>query len=296
LRPVSIGVAVLIVAALLVLAGRFLWPEDEGALVANFQENRVFQSEQILTSPQQQTVTPGNDDSLRSQEVIVDDSTELYIPAEPALTVDEESDLETLTVEEPVQPQLSERFVSPREPEEVGSVTEQESDSLRSDILPLPEAVLVSESDEQVMEGSALVPSEPEEAVVDRALNDGTPATVNVPAEPSGLIDQRMAATRAWLQTIPDQGYTVQLLSVSRSQDFVLLDFLELMSAQELLDQSYICSLSVNEGNVPNRLVVYGEFQGLSLARQFINSLPDEVAQYAPFVRNLNDISCTNQL
>jgi type II secretory pathway predicted ATPase ExeA len=113
-------------------------------------------------------------------------------------------------------------------------------------------------------------------------------------AEVVGLAGQRKSPSAAWVAALPSkQGYTIQLYSVSTQQPEKLEEFLEFLELTNLLERSYICVISANSRRPEQWLVMHDEFAGVSEARRFIDSLPAYLGQYEPYIRNLNDIACS---
>ncbi|MGV3591288.1 MAG: AAA family ATPase, partial [Gammaproteobacteria bacterium] len=104
---------------------------------------------------------------------------------------------------------------------------------------------------------------------------------------------QRLTPSRAWLaQLAQNEGYTIQLYSVPTQQPRRLEEFLEYLATVNLLDRSYICIISGNERRPEQWLVMHDSFPGLSAARRFVEQLPPDLAQYQPYIRNLDDVAC----
>ncbi|HEY0964135.1 MAG TPA: AAA family ATPase [Pseudomonadales bacterium] len=108
-----------------------------------------------------------------------------------------------------------------------------------------------------------------------------------------GLVAQRMAKSQAWLAELAQTGgYTIQLYSVPTQQPRRLESFLEYLASVKLLDRSYICIISANERRSEQWLVMHDSFPGLSAARRFVEELPADLAQYQPYIRNVDDVAC----
>jgi hypothetical protein len=108
-----------------------------------------------------------------------------------------------------------------------------------------------------------------------------------------GLAGRRSAPSAAWVADLPNkEGYTIQLYAVPTQQPEKLEEFLEFLELTNLLDRSYICVISGNSRRPEQWLVMHDEFPGVSAARRFISDMPPYLAQYQPYIRNLNDIAC----
>ena len=139
----------------------------------------------------------------------------------------------------------------------------------------------------------------PEPVVIpetEQATNELTNESTNdVTEELSGsLLEQRSIATAGWLQNLPATGYTIQLYSVSQANENLMEEFLQFLQLNGSIDQTYVCWLSGNSRRTPSWIVFYGEFAGVTPARNFINQQPQFIRQYSPYVRNLNEIGCVN--
>ncbi|MDY6949445.1 MAG: hypothetical protein SXG53_27485, partial [Pseudomonadota bacterium] len=107
------------------------------------------------------------------------------------------------------------------------------------------------------------------------------------------LTAQRLAASQAWLGELAQtSGYTIQLYSVPTQQPRRLEAFLETLAAANLLERSWICIISANASRPEQWLVMHDSFAGLSGARRFVAELPPHLAQYQPYIRNLDDVAC----
>lgn len=130
----------------------------------------------------------------------------------------------------------------------------------------------------------------PETIVIPSIPPDAAPASAQISGS---LTEQRIAPSRAWLaQLAQGEGYTIQLYSVQTQQPRRLEAFLEYLATVNLLDRSYICIISANERRPEQWLVMHDSFPGLSAARRFVEQLPPYLAQYQPYIRNLDDVAC----
>jgi len=109
------------------------------------------------------------------------------------------------------------------------------------------------------------------------------PAVVEAGAN---LWKQRLEAGRQWLQLVEPQRYTIQLMSVGMDGEVEVRRFLRQVRTVSLLEQIYICRAS--DGDRQRWLIVYGDFAGVTPARQAIDGLPPELRRFQPFVRRLD--------
>jgi hypothetical protein len=99
------------------------------------------------------------------------------------------------------------------------------------------------------------------------------------------------------LQNIANKNsYTVQMAAFPISDLPLLEEYLQLLSLTELLDETYLCLISRTANRPQQWLVIHGDFNGVSLARDYIENLPTYSRQYEPFARNSNSISCLSDM
>ena len=100
----------------------------------------------------------------------------------------------------------------------------------------------------------------------------------------------RVLASIDWLRNSGGVGYTVQFMSgETRNLDFAE-SFLQVLDEHDLATQSYVC-LS-NTGSRSYWTIKYGNFDGISLAQKFIDTLPASIYEYKPFVQNMSTVEC----
>lgn len=139
----------------------------------------------------------------------------------------------------------------------------------------------------EIAQPAAEIPSIPPEA--EHAVTSAAADTQRF----DSLTAQRIAASQAWLAELAQKsGYTIQLYSVPTQQPRRLEAFLEALAAANLLERSYICSISANASRPEQWLVMHDTFTGLSGARHLLAELPPHIAQYQPWIRNLDDVAC----
>ncbi|MEX2367373.1 MAG: AAA family ATPase [Pseudohongiellaceae bacterium] len=107
----------------------------------------------------------------------------------------------------------------------------------------------------------------------------------------TGLIAMRYNASRQW--PLDSNGYTVQLLVAPASQEGSLEEFLQFLEVISLVDDTYICFQPVGAGDDYRWLIYYGEFAGVSAARNLIQQMPPYITQHKPFAVNLADLNCS---
>ena len=117
--------------------------------------------------------------------------------------------------------------------------------------------------------------------------------TVSPPAPPlAALMMDRSTVWQASLST--KQGYSIQMISIPTSETFTLQEYLEFLELSGMLDKSWLCLISANNRRREQWLVFHNEFDGLSSARNYIDSLPPYLGQHSPYARNLGDIACSS--
>ncbi len=118
-------------------------------------------------------------------------------------------------------------------------------------------------------------------------------STAGAPApEVDGLIALRSRASENWLQRPNLAAYTVQLAAFSLVDEQLLEEFLQQLTEANLLNQTYLCRISATADRPSQWLVFQGDFAGVTVARNHIESLPVYGRRYGPFVRNTSNISC----
>jgi len=114
-------------------------------------------------------------------------------------------------------------------------------------------------------------------------------------ADLDGLIGIRARASGGWLQALAEKdGYTVQMASFPTSDQLMLEEYLQLLSLTSMINETYLCLISATSRLPQQWLVIHGDFNGVSRARAYIDSLPTYSRQYEPFVRNSSSIACLN--
>ncbi len=148
-------------------------------------------------------------------------------------------------------------------------------------------------------------PVEPEE-IVESSAPDAVPVapvalpTPEAPVESSPVVPQsgllllRIEATQQWLDSVRPDAYMVQMLSVNSTETVYVERFLRELQMAGLLDGTYSCI--ANSQGRPFWKIVYGSFETVELARNFIAGLPASVLTNSPFVQNIGRMECDQAL
>ena len=105
-----------------------------------------------------------------------------------------------------------------------------------------------------------------------------------------GLVHERVLASIPWLHKAAGNGYTVQFLSGETKNLEFAEAFLQLLSSTDLLDESYVCMSA--DGSSSYWTIKYGNFPGMSYAKEFVAQLPVHIQEYQPFVQNISSVVC----
>lgn len=105
-----------------------------------------------------------------------------------------------------------------------------------------------------------------------------------------GSLQNRVLASIDWLRSSEGSGYTVQFLSGETSNMEFAESFLQILDEYDLMADSYVCMSS--NSNRSYWTIKYGNFDGLSLAQNFIERLPATIYEYKPFVQNMSSVEC----
>ncbi|MFT7205676.1 MAG: type II secretory pathway predicted ATPase ExeA/septal ring-binding cell division protein DamX [Pseudohongiellaceae bacterium] len=105
-----------------------------------------------------------------------------------------------------------------------------------------------------------------------------------------GKLQNRVLASIDWLKNSEGSGYTVQFLSGETSNLEFAESFLQVLDEHDLMADSYVCMSGYN--NRSYWTIKYGNFDGLSLAQNFIDRLPATIYEYKPFVQNMSSVEC----
>lgn len=105
-----------------------------------------------------------------------------------------------------------------------------------------------------------------------------------------GNLQGRVLASIEWLRNSAGSGYTVQFMSGENSDLEFAESFLQLLDEYDLMADSYVCMSNDNSSGFWT--IKYGNFDGLSLAQNFIDRLPATIFEYKPFVQNMSSVEC----
>lgn len=105
-----------------------------------------------------------------------------------------------------------------------------------------------------------------------------------------GQLQSRVLASIDWLRNSGGSGYTVQFLSGETNNLVFAESFLQVLDEHDLMAESYVCMSSTE--NRSYWTIKYGNFDGLSLAQKFIDTLPATIYEYKPFVQNMSSVEC----
>lgn len=109
-------------------------------------------------------------------------------------------------------------------------------------------------------------------------------------ADSGTLTHRRLLASIDWLHNANPQGYTIQFMSGETSNLDFAERFLRELAAADLLHDSYFCMSS--QGQRSYWTVKHGNFDGVSTALRYIESLPATIQGYQPFVQNMSVVEC----
>ncbi len=102
------------------------------------------------------------------------------------------------------------------------------------------------------------------------------------------LVNQRLRASKAWLQIADGNHYSIQLLVTKQTQRAHLEEFLERWQRRNDLEQIYVYQTMID--GLPGFGVLYNEFPSMLLARRALAALPHGLQRHRPFIRNVRDI------
>ncbi|GJM11940.1 MAG: hypothetical protein DHS20C12_03430 [Pseudohongiella sp.] len=105
-----------------------------------------------------------------------------------------------------------------------------------------------------------------------------------------GELQDRVLASIDWLRDSGGNGYTVQFMSGETTNLEFAESFLRILDDHDLMAESYVCMS--NSGSRSYWTIKYGNFDGLSRAQNFIDSLPATIYEYKPFVQNMSSVEC----
>ena len=105
-------------------------------------------------------------------------------------------------------------------------------------------------------------------------------------------LQSRVVASLDWLRNSAGSGYTVQFMSGETSNLEFAESFLQILDDHDLMADSYVCMSS--DGRRSYWPIKYGNFAGLSLAQDFIDTLPPTIYAYKPFAQNMSSVECNS--
>lgn len=124
------------------------------------------------------------------------------------------------------------------------------------------------------------------------AVHQLTPAEMTFDRSATrGNLQNRVFASIDWLRSSEGSGYTVQFLSGEASNIEFAESFLQMLDQYGLMADSYVCMSS--NSNRSYWTIKYGNFDGLSLAQDFIEGLPATIYEFKPFVQNMSSVECS---
>jgi MSHA biogenesis protein MshM len=103
------------------------------------------------------------------------------------------------------------------------------------------------------------------------------------------LVDQRLAATRAWFKSVDKEHLTIQLLMTSPRRRQSLEQFLRRWQAVGDVSRVYVYQTQIGDAKWFG--VLYNEFGSVQEAEAAIKDLPESLKRHGPYVRNIRDIS-----
>lgn len=297
----SIGIVA--VALILYFSVNTFWPEQE-IMPVQVESVLADNSPQIPESMPEEvfiaTTPPSNQETLINPPVV--EASPVYVSEEQVSEQRAEAELEVVEVvtEELVVIDFESSVVPDIEEEIVNEIVE-ETEVLEITAMPEEEPqepVLITEVEAVLADTSPVIVSEESFAVVQE---EQVPEIARLEAsgfsELSGLIGVRARASSEWLQNISTKNsYTVQMAAFPIADQPMLEEYLQLLSLTELLNETYLCLISRTSNRPQQWLVIHGDFNGVSGARDYIENLPTYSRQYEPFVRNSDSIACLSDL
>ncbi len=107
------------------------------------------------------------------------------------------------------------------------------------------------------------------------------------PSTPSSVLQQRLLASRDWLQQAPDTAYTIQLMHLDSDKNGIINNSLAQESMQDLQAHLYLLP---NTTQVSRWRLFYGEFASYTEAQAELQRLPPTVRDNQPFVRRIQTL------
>ena len=115
-----------------------------------------------------------------------------------------------------------------------------------------------------------------------------TQPPIDVETDNENLLQQRLNITRHWLAEVTSKHFTIQVLWAKPDEQEALEQFLQDARSARELDQLYVYHAGGNSEGPLN--VVFGEFASYALAKAALESLPQSLKRYQPFLRNVRGV------
>jgi type II secretory pathway predicted ATPase ExeA len=114
------------------------------------------------------------------------------------------------------------------------------------------------------------------------------PAEIIVDASLGKLTNQRLVAGKAWLSQAPSEHWFIQLRAMDAGQVEQLESFLQRL--ENLLPPEQTRAYLGKRGNTPRVGVIYGEYENHAAAQRALTSLPAEVLNNQPYLRQVRKL------
>ena len=114
------------------------------------------------------------------------------------------------------------------------------------------------------------------------------PAGVATGVDDGSLLEQRLAATRRWLETGGRGSLSIQLLLADVSKRDAMEQFLQRMQRLGTLGEVYVYRTDIGSRSWYG--VLLGEFGSHGDAQKVLDALPADLRQHKPFIRNVRDV------
>jgi len=109
-----------------------------------------------------------------------------------------------------------------------------------------------------------------------------------VSLEPENILEHRLALTQNWLAEVKPKYFTIQVLWAQPDEQSALEAFLREAEQNKELDQLFVYRAGGDVAGPIN--VVFGEFSSYALAKVALESLPQSLKHYQPFLRNVSSV------
>ena len=127
----------------------------------------------------------------------------------------------------------------------------------------------------------------PEVKVPPAAPAPSSPPQADTPPPPS-LTAQRLAAGKAWLEQARDEHWFIQLRAMDADQTEQIENFLQRLAT--LLPPEQTRAYLGKRGNTPRLGVIFGEYENHAAAERALNSLPAELRNSQPYLRQVRKL------